>query len=76
VKRDYPNDAWRAAWVKNVRGECLLRTGKTAEGRRLIAASTSEILKTWPANTLFAAEARGACSCAADEAQHSNLLLD
>ena len=58
VKRDYPDDAWRAAWVENVRGECLLRTGKTAEGRRLIAASTPEILKTWPATTLFAAEAQ------------------
>jgi hypothetical protein len=58
VKRDYPADAWRAAWVENVRGECLLRAGQSADGKHMIAASAPEILKRWPANTLFAAEAK------------------
>ena len=58
VKRDYPDDPWRAAWVENVRGECLMRAGRSADGKRMIAASAPEILKRWPANTLFAAEAK------------------
>jgi tetratricopeptide (TPR) repeat protein len=58
VKRDYPDDPWRTAWVDNVRGECLLRAGKSADGKRLITASAPVIFKRWPSNTLFAAEAR------------------
>ncbi len=58
VARDYPDDPWRSAWVQNVRGECLVRAGRSAEGRRLITASTPAILERWPASTLFAAEAR------------------
>lgn len=58
MKRDYPDDPWRMAWVGNVRGECLLRAGNSADGKRLIAASAPEILKRWPAKTLFAAEAQ------------------
>jgi tetratricopeptide (TPR) repeat protein len=58
MKRDYPDDPWRAAWVENVRGECLLRAGRSADGKRIIAASAPEILKRWPTNTLFAAEAK------------------
>jgi tetratricopeptide (TPR) repeat protein len=58
VKRDYPDDAWRAAWVTNVGGECLLRVGRSAEGRRQIADSTPTILERWPAGTLYAEEAQ------------------
>lgn len=58
MKRDYPEDAWRIAWVQNVRGECLLRAGRSADGKRMVAASAPEILKRWPAGTLYAAEAQ------------------
>jgi hypothetical protein len=58
MKRDYPDDAWRTAWVQNVRGECLLRAGRSADGKRMVAASAPEILKRWPAGTLYAAEAQ------------------
>lgn len=56
VRRDYPDDAWRAAWVQNVRGECLMRAGRSGDGKRLVDASAPEILKRWPAGTLYAVE--------------------
>ena len=58
TRSDYPDDPWRSAWVDNVRGECLLRSGRRQEGARAIARSSPAILRTWPAKTLFAAEAR------------------
>ena len=58
VKRDYPDDPWRVAWVENVRGECLLRARKPAEAKRAIDASAPELFKRWPAGTLFAVETR------------------
>jgi ATP/maltotriose-dependent transcriptional regulator MalT len=58
MKSDYPDDPWRAAWVDNVRGECLLRSGQAANGERLIATSAPAIFKRWQPNTLYAAEAQ------------------
>jgi tetratricopeptide (TPR) repeat protein len=58
TRADYPDDPWRSAWVENVRGECLLRAGQKQEGKKAIAESTPVILRTWPAGTLFAAEAQ------------------
>lgn len=60
----YPDDAWRTAWVDNVRGGCLLAAGRTADGQRFLAASAPIVLKRWPAATLYgyiaAARARAA----------------
>jgi tetratricopeptide (TPR) repeat protein len=53
MKADYPDDAWRSAWVENSRGACLLRQGRTAAARALLTASSAIILKRWPANSLF-----------------------
>ena len=58
TRADYPDDPWRSAWVENVRGECLLRAGQKQEGKKAIAESSPVILRTWPAGTLFAAEAQ------------------
>jgi tetratricopeptide (TPR) repeat protein len=58
TRADYPDKPWRAAWVDNVRGECLLRNGQAAEGKKAIASSSPVILENWPAGTLFAAEAQ------------------
>ena len=55
---DYPDTPWRSAWVENIRGECLVRAGRKAEGRKAIAESSPVILNAWPAGTLFAAEAQ------------------
>jgi tetratricopeptide (TPR) repeat protein len=58
TRGDYPDKPWRSAWVENVRGECLLRAGKTAEGRKAITASSPVIIKSLPAGTLFPTEAQ------------------
>ena len=55
--RDYPDDAWRSAWVENVRGECLVRAGRSTDGRAAISGSSPVILRRWPRNTLYGAEA-------------------
>ncbi len=54
---DYPDKPWRAAWVENIRGECLLRAGRLDEGRKKIAKSSPIIIAAWPSGTLFGDEA-------------------
>jgi tetratricopeptide (TPR) repeat protein len=58
TRGDYPDKPWRSAWVENVSGECLLRAGRKQEGRKAIAVSSPVVLKTWPATTLYGAEAQ------------------
>jgi tetratricopeptide (TPR) repeat protein len=58
TRADYPDKPWRSAWVENIRGECLLRSGQRQEGRRAIAKSSPVIIQSWPAGTLFAVEAK------------------
>ena len=57
TKADYPDTPWRSAWVQNIRGECLVRSGRTKEGAALIARSSPVLKQSWPAGTLFASEA-------------------
>ncbi len=54
---DYPSDAWRAAWVDNVLGECLLEGGDLRAGDALIAASSPVVLSHWRPDTLYGHEA-------------------
>lgn len=56
--KDYPDKAWRKAWVQNIRGECLLKARHADEGTKAIARSSPVIIKEWPASTLFASEAK------------------
>jgi tetratricopeptide (TPR) repeat protein len=58
TRSDYPDNPWRSAWVENIRGECLLRSGRALEGKRAISASSPVIIRSWPAGTLFAVEAQ------------------
>jgi tetratricopeptide (TPR) repeat protein len=53
TKADYPDDRWRTAWLDNVRGACLLKDGRIAEGRALLAASMIPLRERWPAGTLY-----------------------
>jgi tetratricopeptide (TPR) repeat protein len=53
MQADYPGVAWRAAWIDNVLGDCLIRGTDHASGRRLIEASTPIILAHWSADTLY-----------------------
>ena len=57
TRRDYPDDAWRSAWVENVRGECLIRSGRREEGRAAVARSTPIIAERWRPNTLYGGNA-------------------
>lgn len=58
TRADYPDTPWRSAWVENVRGECLVRSGRVPEGHKAIAASSPVIINSWPAGALFAVEAQ------------------
>lgn len=58
TRRDYAEMPWRSAWVENVRGECLLRSGASKLAAKSVAASSPVILKVWPEDSLFGAEAR------------------
>lgn len=55
--RDYPGDAWRRAWVENVRGGCLLRAGDRAGGAAALRRSTPVIAARWRAGTLYGGDA-------------------
>jgi tetratricopeptide (TPR) repeat protein len=57
TRADYPDNSW-SAWVENIKGECLLRSGRVAEGKAAIAKSSPVIIKSWPPGTLFAVEAQ------------------
>ena len=57
VATRYPDDPWRAAYVDNVRGGCLVGLKRYAEAERLLAASTPVVMKKFPAPTLFGHDA-------------------
>jgi tetratricopeptide (TPR) repeat protein len=54
--KQYPDDAWRSAWVENTRGACLLRQNKVAAARQLILSSAPTLLKRWPPQSLYGFE--------------------
>jgi tetratricopeptide (TPR) repeat protein len=51
----YPDDPWRTAWVRQVRGKCLLASGDRATGTRLVRDSARPVGDRWPADSLFGA---------------------
>lgn len=53
MKADYPDDPWRAAWVSNTKGFCLVRANKIDQGRRLLLASMGKIRERWKPDSLF-----------------------
>lgn len=56
---DYPDDAWRAAWLEIVRAECLLKDGKREAARPIAAANLPKIAERWPAGTYYRTRADG-----------------
>jgi Tfp pilus assembly protein PilF len=58
MKAQYPDDAWRTAWIDNTRGACLLRQGNAAAARPLLTSSLPVILKRWPGDTMYGYEAQ------------------
>lgn len=49
----YPDDPWRAAWTDNVRGDCLMRSGRAREGAALVLASSRPLRERWAAHSLY-----------------------
>jgi tetratricopeptide (TPR) repeat protein len=52
MRKRYPDDPWRAAWVVNTRGACMLAQGNQA-GRALVKDSAPVILERWKPATLY-----------------------
>jgi tetratricopeptide (TPR) repeat protein len=57
IAEDHPDTPWRAAWLDNVRGACLVKAGRRGEGIALIARSRSVLTQRWAANTFIGASA-------------------
>lgn len=55
MRKRYPDDAWRTAWVENTRGACLVRQGDK-NGRTLVTRSAPIVLERWKPGTLYAVE--------------------
>jgi tetratricopeptide (TPR) repeat protein len=53
MAKTYSDDPWRSAWVNQVKGRCLVASGKRGEGAALVRSSAKPILDRWPANTLY-----------------------
>ncbi len=51
IAADFADRPWRMAWLENVRGACLIRSGKREEGTALIAHSEAAIAQRWPVGT-------------------------
>jgi tetratricopeptide (TPR) repeat protein len=58
MREEYPDDAWRTAWVDNTRGGCLLRRNDRNAAAPLIRSSSPIILKRWPADALYGYDAQ------------------
>lgn len=56
MRRDYPDDPWRQAWVENTRGACLVHAGQRVAGVRLLRDSGPAIAARWRRDTLFGGE--------------------
>jgi len=56
MRKRYPDDPWRSAWVENTRGACLTRQGDWS-GRALVERSAPIVLQRWNSGTLYGAEA-------------------
>ncbi len=56
---DYPDDAWRTAWLGVVRAECLLKSGKRDAARPIVADALTKVAERWPAGTYYQQRADG-----------------
>ena len=53
MRKTYPDDPWRSAWVENTRGYCLLQQGAATAAAPLLRASAPEIDRRWKPDTLY-----------------------
>jgi hypothetical protein len=57
VRVRYPDVRWRVAQIENIRASCLAGLRRYDEAAGMIEASTRDILKSWPSNTLYGHDA-------------------
>jgi tetratricopeptide (TPR) repeat protein len=57
MRKRYPDQAWRSAWVVNTRGACLARQGDNS-GRELVKNSAPLVLQRWKPGTLYGFEVK------------------
>lgn len=57
MQRTYPDDPWRVAWTRNVRGGCLLDMGQRDKAAALLRDSGGVIAARWPPQSLYGAAA-------------------
>jgi hypothetical protein len=57
METDYPDEAWRSAWLRLTRATCLLDDGRKDAARPIAAAEYPVIAAKWPAGTYYRVEA-------------------
>ncbi len=55
---DYPDDAWRKAWIDNVAAVCAWRGGDRDKARNLFNASKGALGKRWAPSSLYGVDMR------------------
>ncbi len=58
IKQDHAATPWRGAWLQNVRGACLVRAGRRAEGAALITQSEAQVARRWAPETFIGTAVR------------------
>jgi tetratricopeptide (TPR) repeat protein len=53
MNADYPDDAWRPAWLRLTRAQCLLDAGRKDEARAIAAGALPEVTARWPAGSYY-----------------------
>ncbi len=64
MEATYSKEPWRAAYVEQIRGACLLARGQRAAGLALLEASTPILIERWGKEGLFGFEARARLTAA------------
>ena len=55
IARDYGDEAWRGAWARFTRGDCLWHEGDKPKGARLMRAAAPVLQERWKRGTLYRA---------------------
>jgi len=53
IAQDHAATPWRGAWLQSVRGACLVRAGRRAEGAALITQSEAQVARRWGPETFI-----------------------
>ncbi|HEY7807698.1 MAG TPA: toll/interleukin-1 receptor domain-containing protein [Croceibacterium sp.] len=57
MKADYPDDAWRSAWLRLTQAQCLFDQGGKSAAREIVASDLPTISARWPAGSYYREQA-------------------